>query len=148
MNRPALSLPDRRASVLAFAVALGIATTALGSTAQAATVRPATPTCTLTSDNPFSYSGEPYGEGVEGLAQVHCTGTVYKLQIEAEIYNDSTGAYALSGWNTVYGNLQAGENAEEPLSAAYWQTCGGAYVWWTSTSDTYYTNCSPETYIS
>ncbi len=107
-----------------------------------------TVTCTIYADNPFTYSGEPYGQGVEGLTYVECTGVVYALEVEAEIYNDNNGEYWLSGYNTQYDTLEHGNNADAPLSAGYWQTCGGAYVWWTSTSDTFIDTCSPETLIS
>lgn len=111
-------------------------------------VRPNTTSCTIYPSNPLAYSGEPYGQGVEGLAQVQCTGVVYAIQVEAEIYDDNNGNYALSSWNTQYSTLQAGANAEYPRSSGYWQTCGAAYVWWTSTTYSYITGCSPQTWIS
>jgi hypothetical protein len=105
--------------------------------------------CQIYYDAPFMYSGEPYGEGVEGLSYVQCTGgTVYALEVEAEIYYDNTGSYWLSGYSTQYDTSDYGNDVDAPLSAGDWQTCGGAYVWWTSTSDTFIDICSPETYIS
>jgi hypothetical protein len=104
--------------------------------------------CTIYTDNPFTYSGEPYGQGVEGIAYVDCTGTVYAIEVEAEIYYDNDGDYWLSGYRTEYDTLYAANNADAPLSEGYWQTCGGAYVWWTSTSDTFISACGSETFIS
>ena len=125
---------------------------ATGATAhnRSSAIRPETTSCTITPSTPFQYSGEPYGEGVEGLAEVQCTGVVYALQVEAEIYNDNTTAYTLSGYDTEYNAIEYGNNAEYPLTGGYWQTCGAAYVWWTSSTYSYISACTPAgtTYIS
>jgi len=108
-----------------------------------------TTNCTITADNPFMYSGEPYGEGVEGLASVSCTGYVYAIEVDAEIYNDNLGEAWWSGWDVDYDAIEYGNNAEAPLNSGYWQACGYAYIWWTSSSESPEIGyCTGETWIS
>lgn len=111
-------------------------------------VHPAT-SCTIVADNPFEYSGEPYGEGVEGLVSVSCTGEVYELEIDAGIENVNDPDYsATSGYDAEYYTIEYANNVEYPLESGYWETCGIAYVWWSSSSDSEIGDCSSEVWIA
>jgi hypothetical protein len=113
------------------------------------TVKPNTLPCTIFASTPIADYGSD-GAGIESFAEVNCTVVVYEIEVEAVLYNDGTGQYWYSGVNTGYNTIQVDQGIQlNPLTDGDWQGCGAADVWLTSTSSpTYISTCSSETYIS
>jgi hypothetical protein len=84
--------------------------------------------CTLTVFNPLFYSGEPYGEGVEGTAEIECTGVVSELYIEVGLFYQ--GTLVSETYNENYDTTLVSDGAEYPYAEGYYETAAIGTVYY------------------
>jgi hypothetical protein len=93
---------------------------------------PQTVTCTLTVNTPFRYYGGPYGGGEEALAQVQCTGAVYEIAVEVDLFKN--GVDVAYNVKTVYSSYLAGVDTEYPVSPGTYQAGAISDVYWSNST--------------
>jgi hypothetical protein len=104
--------------------------------------------CTLTVFNPFFYSGEPYGEGVEGTAEIECTGVVSELYIEVGLFYQ--GNLVSETYNENYDSTVISDGAEYPYAEGYYETAAIGTIYYPagySPSTGSVSGYSPEVFI-
>jgi len=93
---------------------------------KSATRTPQTINCTVDPETPAVYSGEPYGGGEYGVAEVDCSAVVYEIEVEVALFRN--GVQVTYNSNTEYETTEASAVTDYPLSPGDYATAAEGII--------------------